>query len=240
MLNISKFLSLFVLSFLFLYNNSYSGADFSGTNYSNFQRGDSPNWITAQSINALAIQKQMGDILQFAPLVIALGFVLYEQDSNIFKLIKKEKTMKELIDSPMQSYKDDGLLQLALGTGAALGTMGIFKIAVGRPRPAQYERGEQNGLSFFSGHTTIAFSPSFFVAMRYGWLKAIPSLLISTFVGYTRVAVKAHYVTDVVAAGLVSFLYSWLFTFKYEYKGVQVALTPPIRAQYGIGVQVYW
>lgn len=208
--------------------------------YGDWTRIDSPGFITNQGADAIRIQTAMGDYLQFAPLVIALGFVTYYQDSNLFGIIKGEKKLNDLISDKKQSYKDDGLAQLGLTTIASLGTMYALKYSVGRPRPNQYERHENSGVSFPSGHTTIAFAPSFFVAFRYGWLKALPSLAISTFVGYSRVSGRAHYITDVVAAAGISFIYAFLFTFKYEYKGVHIALTPPMRAQYGIGLQISW
>lgn len=87
--------------------------------------------------------------------------------------------------------------------------------------------------SFPSGHTTMAMAPTFFIAQRYGWLKAIPAIAISSFVAYSRIAVKAHWVTDVLVATGVSFVYAYLLTFKkkksdqlrYQHLLVQLVLS---------------
>lgn len=122
-----------------------------------------------------------------------------------------------------------------------MATSEILKNAVHRPRPREVEAGETRGKSFPSGHTTIAMAPSFFIAKRYGWLQAAPSLAIATFVGYSRVQANAHYITDVAGATLMSFLFANFLTFERKIGDVHVSLVPPSGgAQYGIGVQFTW
>jgi hypothetical protein len=45
--------------------------------FANWDSFDSPDFLTHQSAQAIHIQRQMGDILQFAPLIMAVGMIAY-------------------------------------------------------------------------------------------------------------------------------------------------------------------
>ena len=94
----------------------------------------------------------------------------------------------------------------------------IVKVLVARQRPAlhfeesaavQFSPAERN-LSFFSGHSTIAFSLVSAAATvatlrgyRYtGWVWSI-GLTLAAVTAYARIAADAHYATDVLVGGVV-------------------------------------
>lgn len=107
----------------------------------------------------------------------------------------------------------------AMGTMGAGFTTGIFKIAVGRPRPGEQFRIHQKTLkdnSFPSGHAThyIAYYGYVFVlANRYlphGPLRtALMSycVLLIILVGPSRIYLGHHWASDVLAGQLVGFTY---------------------------------
>ena len=60
-----------------------------------------------------------------------------------------------------------------------------LKHIVQKPRPD----GSDN-LSFPSGHTTSAFSGAAFIQRKYGWKYGVPSYILASYVGYTRIQAK--------------------------------------------------
>ena len=116
---------------------------------------------------------------------------------------------------------------LALGPGLVVN--GVLKDNWGRPRPrdtvefngnleyqAPFVISDQGGKSFPCGHCSVAFA---FVGIgfwlrersrRWFWFILIFSLLSGLVVGLARVAVGAHYLSDVLVSGLVIYLTTWL------------------------------
>jgi len=99
----------------------------------------------------------------------------------------------------------------ALGAALALGANQVVGQLVTRARPYSvlatvHAIGSRNGdSSFYSDHTTIAVGTAigvFLVARRLG----IAALVIATMVGLGRIAVGAHYPSDVVAAAVAAAL----------------------------------
>ena len=84
-----------------------------------------------------------------------------------------------------------------------------LKLAVQERRPNGGTR------SFPSGHTSISFCSAEFARERYGWQPAIPEYLAATFVAYSRVEVKEHYVHDVLAGAIIGIVSSHLFTHSF-------------------------
>ena len=97
------------------------------------------------------------------------------------------------------------LLAFALAGAAAR----VVKISAGRSRPhIQTERGwsgprlRASHNSFPSGHT--AASTAFFAALTFAsWRIGTPFLVVPLLIGFSRVYVAAHYLSDVVAAALI-------------------------------------
>ena len=109
-------------------------------------------------------------------------------------------------------YKDgEGALQF--------GESGILTLALTQSMSLMVNEQRPNGKdhSFPSGHTAYAFFAAEFVNERYGWEAGIPAFVAASFVGYSRVEAKAHFVHDVVAGAGVGIGSSWLFTKPYKH-----------------------
>ena len=79
-------------------------------------------------------------------------------------------------------------------------TQGL-KVGVGRTRPDGGPR------SFPSGHTSAAFATATVLEHDFGWRVGVPSYLLASYIGASRVAGNHHFGSDVVvgaAVGLVS------------------------------------
>ena len=113
-------------------------------------------------------------------------------------------------------YKEDyeGLWYLAQTAALSLATMSATKVIINRKRP-------NGGVhSFPSGHTTAAFIPVSYMQIRYGFVEALPVYLIGSFVAYSRVANRKHYITDVIAGFAISYFWGRVLT--KPYKNLQV------------------
>jgi membrane-associated phospholipid phosphatase len=104
------------------------------------------------------------------------------------------------------------LLALALAGAAAR----VIKIAIGRARPSVKIEEAWNGPrlserfhAFPSGHT--AASTAFFaVLLLANWRIGLACLPIPLLIGFSRMYVGAHYLSDVVCAALLGFLCAFL------------------------------
>lgn len=128
-----------------------------------------------------------GDILQLAIPAAALGSTFIWNDDNT-------KPTWQFV----KAYGSSLILEQAL------------KHIVLKPRPD----GSDN-FSFPSGHTTSAFSGAAFIQRRYGWKYGIPSYLLASYVGYTRIQAKKHDGWDVLAGATIGIGTSYLFTKPY-------------------------
>ncbi len=77
----------------------------------------------------------------------------------------------------------------------------LGKVTFQRERP----NGE-NKLSFPSGHTSGMFSIASVLDRRYGFKIGLPAYLMAGFVGFSRVKLKKHYPTDVIAGATVGII----------------------------------
>ncbi len=91
---------------------------------------------------------------------------------------------------------------------AAVATEGI-KLLVNRPRPYQkyadiYPDEVDNGNSFPSSHTSVAFATATSLALVYKkWYISIPAFAWASSVGYSRMYLGQHYPSDVFVGALV-------------------------------------
>jgi len=81
------------------------------------------------------------------------------------------------------------LLQAQIVSG--LITDGL-KLAANRTRP------DGAAYSFPSGHTSSAFATASVLQRHFGWKAGVPSYIIASYVGASRVATSHHFVTDVL------------------------------------------
>lgn len=137
-----------------------------------------------------------GDILQMAIPAVALGSTFIWNDDNT-------KPTWQFV----KAYGTSLVLQQAL------------KHIVLKPRPD----GSDN-YSFPSGHTTSAFSGASFIQRRYGWKYGVPSYILASFVGYSRIQAKKHDGWDVLAGATIGIGTSYLFTKPYAKTKVDVSL----------------
>ncbi len=92
-----------------------------------------------------------------------------------------------------------------------------LKEAVNKRRP----NGEP--YAFPSGHTSLAFFGSSFIQRRYGWKWGIPAHVAASFVGWSRIESKEHYLEDVLAGAAIGVLSTYLFT-KRHAEGAHLTL----------------
>ena len=104
--------------------------------------------------------------------------------------------------------KDDynGTLQLCKSSISTIICTHIFKLSIEKFRPDG-----TNNNSFPSGHTSAAFSGATFIHQRYGFKMAFPAYAIASFVGYSRIYAKKHYLEDVIAGATLAAINSIIF-----------------------------
>jgi len=111
-------------------------------------------------------------------------------------------------------WKDDwqGIGQLALDTGATVGTALLLKQLVKEERPDY-----SDNRSFPSDTAALAFAPASYMWVRYGWEYGLPAYAAATFVGYTRVATDEHHWWDVAASAGIAWGWTYLFVDRWHY-----------------------
>ncbi|TBX70197.1 phosphatase PAP2 family protein [Flavobacterium silvisoli] len=116
-------------------------------------------------------------------------------------------------------YNDDGTkpaLQLTLTYFTGCAIQQSLKRIVLKPRPDC-----SDNYSFPSGHTTSAFAGAAFIQRRHGWQYGIPSYVLASFVGYSRIQAKKHDGWDVLAGATIGTGTAYIFTKPYQ-KKIQV------------------
>lgn len=111
-------------------------------------------------------------------------------------------------------WKDDwqGIGQLALDTGATVGSALLIKQFVKEERPDY-----SDNRSFPSDTAALAFAPASYMWARYGWEYGVPAYAAATFVGYTRVATDEHHWWDVAASAGIAWGWTFLFVDRWHY-----------------------
>lgn len=85
------------------------------------------------------------------------------------------------------------------------------------------KRPDGGAYSFPSGHTSAAFTGAAFIQKRYGWKYGIPSYILASYVGYSRVHANRHDYYDVLAGAGIGIISSFFFTKPYEEKNIQLS-----------------
>jgi len=81
----------------------------------------------------------------------------------------------------------------------------ILKYTVREPRPIDSDWKN----SFPSGHSTSAFAFSGYVMAEHEYWIGVPALLLSTFIGYSRINDNMHWLHDVTAGATIGWVYGW-------------------------------
>ena len=105
----------------------------------------------------------------------------------------------------LQDWK--GLKQGALAGVSTIGMTYALKYLIKKERPDGSDKH-----SFPSMHTSVSFTGAAFIQRRYGWKWGLPSYILSTYVGWTRVYGKKHDWWDVAAGAAIGAGSSYIFT----------------------------
>jgi membrane-associated phospholipid phosphatase len=79
-------------------------------------------------------------------------------------------------------------------------TVQAVKFAAGRQRP------DGTSQSFPSGHSAAAFATATVIHHEFGWKAGIPAFAVAGFVASSRVQMRRHYISDVIAGATVGIL----------------------------------
>lgn len=151
------------------------------------------------SSNVRAVSVQYGDVMQIAIPAGALAASLIIDDLDGSKQLVKSYTTTML---------------------ATYSSKAAFRNSDIGLRPDRIRRD-----SFFSGHTSSAFSGASYVHFRYGIVYGLPLYILSAGVAKSRVDAKQHNTRDVICGAVFSTLISYYFVSKYD-SGVNLSIEP--------------
>jgi hypothetical protein len=109
-----------------------------------------------------------------------------------------------------------------------------LKYLIDKPRP------EGNGhYAFPSGHTSSAFHGAAFIERRFGWKWGIPSYLLASFVGYSRIEGESdmHDIWDVLGGAALGVSSSYFFTDRYGKSNMDVEIISGNEI-YGLSISI--
>ncbi|MES2525950.1 MAG: phosphatase PAP2 family protein [Bdellovibrionota bacterium] len=81
----------------------------------------------------------------------------------------------------------------------------VLKYTAREPRPIDHSWKN----SFPSGHSTSAFAFSGYLMAEHDYWVGVPALLVSTFIGYSRINDNMHWLHDVTAGATIGWVYGW-------------------------------
>lgn len=95
------------------------------------------------------------------------------------------------------------------------GVMGLKEL-VARPRPFQLKDvylliPEPAGFSFPSGHTMASFAAAFSVWLTHK-KEGTLTLIVAALIGFSRIYLYVHFLTDVLAGAVLGILFGWIGT----------------------------
>ena len=102
------------------------------------------------------------------------------------------------------------------------------------------ERPNGGNHAFPSGHTSAAFTGASFIQKRYGWKFGIPSYILASYVGFSRIHANKHDIYDVIAGVGVGVLSSYFFTKAYENKDIKIVVYKNLDNDLLLGFNYYF
>lgn len=136
------------------------------------------------------------------------GAILLPLSASILSLHKTPEALKQLAQSAALNYY----------------TTVTLKYWVNKERP--------NGgrFSFPSGHTSSSFMAATFLMDQYGWKVGLPSYVLASYVGYTRIHAHKHDIWDVMAGAALGTVSSLLFSEQIKKRKISANWTPHLKS----------
>lgn len=126
----------------------------------------------------------------------------------------------------------EGMIQLAESAVLDLAVTYGLKYAVSERRP-----NDEDNHSFPSAHASVSFASAEYLRKRYGWEYGLPAYAVASFIGYSRVESKSHYVHDVLAGAAIGMASSYLFTTPYRDVNLAADISP---GYFGVKLSRAW
>ncbi|CCY92938.1 phosphatase PAP2 family protein [Phocaeicola sp. HCN-6420] len=154
--------------------------------------------------------------LLFTLLTFVLSIALFAQEIEITGARKAVRTTGDVgavllpvagLTAVLLQKDWQGLKQGVFSGVTTLGVTYALKYIVKKERPDH-----SDNHSFPSMHTSTSFAAAAFIQRRYGWQWGLPSYILSTYVGWTRVYGKKHDWWDVAAGAVIGAGSSYIFT----------------------------
>lgn len=209
---------------------------------------------------------------------LSLGVVVFANDGAIMDFVQNNKVeeMQPLVDIANFSGGREGMIAVAAGSyfigavmkngkmkqvglfaiGAGLATQAVtelFKVSFGRIRPNTAETPYdffEDGKSFFSGHSSAAFSLATVIAEVYKDKPVVPYLAYgaAAIVAYARMHDKKHWGSDVLAGAVAGTLVTKIFMRAFDKDDSRIPSGLMVIPEYGrdyagnprYGVTVHW
>ena len=117
-----------------------------------------------------------------------------------------------LKDKELQKNGIEIIGTFAITTGATL----ALKNIINRPRPYEkypdiYPDHLEDGRSFPSGHTSVAFGTATSLSIQYKkWYVVVPAYTWATAIGYSRMYLGQHYPTDIIGGAITGAGSAWI------------------------------
>ena len=124
----------------------------------------------------------------------------------------------------MKKYRATGVyLTLALGVTFVLGEI-IIKHIIGRMRPSSKLDDDEliikrpKDYPFPSGHTASSFTAFTVILLRCPFYFWLPVLLVAVIIGFSRMYLRVHYLSDVVCGAALGIISGVLCTIIFEHQ----------------------
>jgi len=152
---------------------------------------------------------------------VLFNSILYTQESDIEKsgdLIQIGLPVIAFGSTFFFQSDDKPHWQFAKAMGVSFFSTHALKRIINKERP------NGGNHAFPSGHTSAAFTGASFIQKRYGWKYGIPSYILASYVGFSRIHANKHDIYDVIAGAVLGTACSYLFTKAYKEKKLDVTL----------------